>query len=236
VPGVYVAKDATLNDGPINVELNNGQLVLTTDELISNGMMDNIQFTLAWKSGDDEASRAVASFASDCGLLPQGDVFEMNGESHQMFVSIAFTELPQDWVAGQFVTLMLFDNMPEGRVWIADNYFTEENNAMYYVSVWGEDFTGKIKATNENTGAYQTLSVYPNPANNGILNVKIPSEIGSQAHIKIIDMQGNLQYDKNQNTESGVLQINVSQLNAGAYMITLVVENELHQVRFIITR
>lgn len=237
VPSAAGAKAATVNDnGPINIELNNGQLVLTTAELISNGMMDNIQFTLAWKSGDDEAGSAVASFASDCGLLPQGDVFEVNGESHQVFVSIKFTELPQEWVAGQSVKLMSFNKIPEGRVWIADNYFTKENNAMYYVSVWGKDLTGKIKTTNENTGSYQNLSVYPNPANKGTLNVEIPSEIGSQAHVKIFDMQGNLQYDKNQNAGSGLIQINISQLKSGVYMLMLIGENELHQARFVITR
>jgi parallel beta-helix repeat protein len=237
VPGAYTeTKDAWINDGPINIGLQNGQIVLMPNEKIYNGLMDNIQFTLAWKSGDDEAALAVESFASDCGLLPQGGVFEVNGESHRVFVSIDYTELPREWESGQPVALMSIDNMPEGRIWIADNQFTSDNNAMYYVSVWGEDLTGEIKQGIAGGESNITLSVYPNPVFDGSLNVIIPSDLIGQARVKIFDMQAGLRYESVQNADNQKVTINVSDLNSGVYLIQLVGENKLYQTRFIITK
>jgi hypothetical protein len=163
-------------------------------------------------------------------------VFEVNGESHQVFVSIDFTELPQEWVEGQSVALMSIDNMPEGRIWIADNQFTSDNNAMYYVSVWGEDLTGEIKQGIAGGESNITLSVYPNPVFDGSLNVIIPSDLIGQARVKIFDMQAGLRYESVQNADNPKVTINVSDLNSGVYLIQLVGENKLYQTRFIITK
>ena len=141
-------------------------------------MVDNIQFTLSWKADDTEIADILNSFTSDFMLAPQGEAFEVDGVMHQVYVSVTPVNLPEIFNEGDLETVLSFENNTgqslTGRLWIADDEYTTENNAMYYVSVWGNDFTGTILSLA--TGLkeipdMESVKIYPNPVLNGAVNI-----------------------------------------------------------------
>jgi parallel beta-helix repeat protein len=197
VPGVWGgAKDARFSNGPVSIITATNGVFVSTNELISNGLVDNIQFTLTWKTGDVDVEQALSNFTSDFMVLPQGEAVDINGISHQVFVSITPKSLPQTWNADEMLSVMEFETpLPEGSISIADNAFTEENNAMYYVSVWGEDFTGEIKAGalgSSELAIEKGIRLYPNPSGSGTIFLELSGMNAGSSEISIFDMQGRM--------------------------------------------
>jgi len=232
------AKDAGINDGPVNIIAGAQGLFISTNELISNGMVDNIQFTLTWKSGDAAVEQALSNFSSAFNVLPQGDPVDINGISHQAFVSLTPTALPQTWNAGEMATVMAFESaLPKGSIGIADNAFTRENNAMYYVSVWGKDFTGEIKseALGINDAALdKAIRLYPNPSGSGTIFLELSGTTSTVAEIEIFDMQGRMLKNIVQPNTGDVIRIDVSAMPGGMYQLRVVDEDAILNKRFIL--
>jgi hypothetical protein len=202
VPG-FGSKDQGSNDGPFNIQISEYNqhisFEIITNEPVVNGIVDNIQFTLAWKTGDTEIAELLNSFTSDFMLAPQGEALEVNGVMHRVYVSVTPVELPDIFNEGDVVTVLSFENNTgqslTGRLWIADNDFTAENNAMYYVSVWGNDFTGMIlgPATGmEEIPEMESVNLYPNPVTKGEVNVAMNLAKAQEVTILVTDMQGKL--------------------------------------------
>ena len=196
-----VAKDQGSNDGPFDIQLSeynqNLSVEIITNEAVVNGMVDNIQFTLAWKAADTEIAELLNSFTSGFMLAPQGEAVEVDGIMHRVYVSVIPTDLPEIFNEGDLVTVMSVENNTgqslSGRLWIADNDFTAENNAMYYVSVWGNDFTGMIQSVA--TGLveipnHESARIYPNPVLHGHVNIALNLTNEQHVTIYITDMQG----------------------------------------------
>ena len=173
VPG-FGSKDQGSNEGPFDIQLSeynqNLSVEIITNEAVVNGMVDNIQFTLAWKAADTEIAELLNSFTSGFMLAPQGEAVEVDGIMHRVYVSVIPTDLPEIFNEGDLVTVMSVENNTgqplSGRLWIADNDFTAENNAMYYVSVWGNDFTGMIQSLATGLDEIpnkESVKIYPNP-------------------------------------------------------------------------
>ncbi len=152
VPGAYTGGKDGSNNGPVDIQFTESVESLTidlmTNEMIVNGMVDNIQFTLAWKVGDTEIEELISTSASSFQLLPQGSPVELEGNNYQVFASVTPTYLPEVWDIGEPLTALSFEKeygqLISSRLWIADNDFTVNNNGEYYVSNWGTDVTGMI--------------------------------------------------------------------------------------------
>ena len=98
VPGYYTGGKDGSNDGPVDIQMvesaQSVSIELMTNELIGNGMADNIQFTLAWKAGDAEIEQMLANYTSVFMLEPQGSPVEIDGMKYLTYVSVTPTYLP----------------------------------------------------------------------------------------------------------------------------------------------
>ena len=116
--------------------------------MIQSGIIDNIQFTLAWKANDTEIEELLTAYSSSFQLQPQGSPTEVDGNNYLVFASVTPTYLPEVWDIGEPVAALSFEKeygqLISTRLWIADNDFTANNNGEYYVSNWGTDVTGMI--------------------------------------------------------------------------------------------
>jgi hypothetical protein len=219
------------------VEIGNTQLLL-------DGLVDNIQLTLAWHAGDEEVAALVSTFASDFLLAPQGQPEEVDGIMHQVFASITPTWLPATLLEGDKLTAMAFEN-PSGtdftdRIWIANDEFTATSNGMYYVSVWGRDNTGSILKTTTGVGnepAIADVQLYPNPVSTGKLNIQIGTSEDEALKVSVFNMQGKLmdrfEFQVHGNTVNRT-SMDVSTLDPGAYMLLIEGNSMMFREMFII--
>jgi len=247
VPGVYNGggKEGS-NDGPVDIQFTetseNLTIDIVTNELIENGIVDNIQLTLAWKKGDSEIEELINTFTSCFNLLPQSDIVEVEGNNYQVFVSITPTSLPQAWNPGETITAMTFDKeygqLISNRLWIADNDYTSDNNGEYYLSNLGADITGLILSTTVGTETLdaELITMYPNPVTEGNLFIQLSTSQNEILETEIWDMTGKLVTKVDNQTGAGTisLTIDVSKLNTGMYVINIVGDKVHYQDRFIV--
>jgi hypothetical protein len=241
VPGEYMpAKDSWTPNGPVSIYIDKSQINIATSYLISNGLIDNIQFTLAWNSGDLKVEGAVKNFVSDFNLMPQGDPVNIGGINHQLFVTVTPVYLPSKWDVNEPVTVMSFEGSDlEGRLWIADNGYTSTHNAMYYVSVWGKDQTGTIKASGTESGnltAEAGMRLFPNPSAGGNLYIELPFPKNRMMQVEVSHAQGKLLIESYVMFGNGATKVDISGLGPGVYIIRVYNEKELHTSRFIVVR
>jgi len=236
VPGYYSSglKSLMSNEGPVDIYLAGSQegirVVVTTGELIETGVVDNIQFTLAWNADDTDVEALLSEFASDYGLQPQGEPVTINGIAYQVYASATATYLPSMWNEGEEQTVLSFETEQgiqlADRLWIADNGFTSQNNGMYYISVWGTDVTGQITSVavsiNEPDQA-MVIKTYPNPVSDGKLHIQVSgSSQERNLDIRIMDARGDLVMNQPWTVSGTVTRvIDLSTLPPGAYMLTI---------------
>ncbi len=232
VPGALVeSKVQGLNSGSFDIllaEINsNIHIEISNNKIMQNGLLDNIQFTLAWKTGDTEIADLLSIYTSDYNLTPQGEPVEIDGIKHQVFVSITPVNLPQTLVEGDKVTVLSFEN-PSGlnltdRLWIADDEYTTASNCMYYVSVWGSDNTGTILSSplgiNDLGNGY--ISIYPNPVTSDKVHVEMLLDKEQDIAITVLDIQGKTITSEILHVNAGVSnnQIDLQNLSKGIYYI-----------------
>lgn len=248
VPGVYTGggKEGS-NDGPVDIQFTetneNLTIEIVTNELIENGIVDNIQLTLAWKTGDSEIEELISTFNSGFNMLPQSDIVEVDGNNYLVFVSITPASLPQTWNPGEIITVMTFDKEYSqfigNRLWIADNDFTSDNNGEYYLSNLGTDVTGII--LNSSTVGVETVNaeivkMFPNPVTSGDLFIQVSTSQNENLETEIWDMSGKLVSKVNNQTGTGTmtLTIDVSKLSTGMYLINVVGDKVHYQDHFIV--
>jgi hypothetical protein len=234
VPGATGGKDQGTNDGPFDIQLSESSQLITldliTNETIENGLVDNIQLTLAWKTGDSEIEEMINAYSSNFMLAPQGDDYLLNGDMHRVYASVTPTDLPSEFIEGDQVPVMSFVNSigqsVSGRLWIADDSYTANNNAMYFVSVWGNDFTGMIQGLA--TGLMEipaagSVSIFPNPVMNGFVNVGLNLEESQDVTITVMDMKGKEIFSNTIPVNAGltVNPIEMKNLQQGVYFIRI---------------
>jgi len=238
VPGYYTGPAKSSSAGPVYIAYDGHYISLGTTMPIASGLVDNVQFTLAWMAGDEQAAAAVAGATSDFHLMPQGEPVTIDDITYQVFVSVVPTALPEMWAEGTRVpALRLATLLPEGRIWVADNSFTGEHNADYYVSVWGSDLTGEIRMGF--TGivgpvAGSDIKVYPNPVSGSTLYVELPEAAGQNLTMGVYDLQGRLMMSESVNFPMNRMEIRTSTLPAGMYILKLSNESLLKQTRFVV--
>ena len=202
VPGAYTGGKDGSNEGPVDIQFAETAeelaIEIITNELVANGMVDNIQFTLAWETGDTEIEQMLSTLTSSFYLMPQGNAIEVEGINYLTFVSVTPTYLPQAWNTGEAVTVMTFEKeygqLISTRLWIADNDFTVGNNGEFYVSNWGTDVTGMI--LNATVGVESAnagyVKLYPNPVTSGKLFMEINADQHETLVTEVWDMTGKL--------------------------------------------
>ncbi|MDP2401191.1 MAG: HYR domain-containing protein, partial [Actinomycetota bacterium] len=247
VPGTVSAtmKYQSANNGPVNIHLMGSAqgigLKLTTTEFIRDGLVDNIQFALAWNANDIGIEQMLANYVSAYMLEAQGKPVVIDGIKYQVFATANPTYLPALWNEEE-VTALWFETslgLQIGkRLWIADNDFTSQHNAMYYVSVWGKDFTGVIKAMTvrvDDPAAGHAIRLYPNPVSNGKLMVEITGIKDQSLRMGIYDIHGKLllniasYINDNENKT-----LDVSALQPGVYVLKLTGNRLMYQKKFIV--
>jgi len=236
VPGYYSSglKSLMSNEGPVDIYLAGSQdgirVVLNTSELIETGVVDNIQFTLAWNADDTDVEAMLSEFASDYGLQPQGEPVTINGIAYQVYASATATYLPSMWNAGEEQTVLSFATdqgiQMADRLWIADNGFTSQNNGMYYISVWGTDVTGQITSVAvsiDEPGQAMVVRTYPNPVSDGKLHIQVSgSSQERNLDIRVMDVRGNLVMNQPWTVSGTVTRvIDLTKLPQGAYMLNI---------------
>jgi len=249
VPGaVPTAKTQTGNDGAFDLVLSSSIETVNVDilnnELLTNGMVDNIQFTLCWKSGDNEIKELIGSYQSEFMLAPQGGIKESGGFSYKVFASVTPVYLPDPFSKGEKITVITFENLEQvmitGRLWIAEDSFTAAQNGMYYVSVWGHDNTGSILAPGLQVSDAEGLTefrIYPNPVMQSHVNVSFTSLIRQKIIISVYNMLG-VRVAQDQlivmANETTTTQLDLKGLPPGTYMVNLSGENTVFRDLLII--
>ncbi|MFU8843951.1 MAG: T9SS type A sorting domain-containing protein [Bacteroidales bacterium] len=249
VPGaVPTAKTQTGNEGAFDLVLSSPKETVNVDilnnELLTNGMVDNIQFTLCWKSGDNEIKELIGSYQSEFMLAPQGGIKESGGFSYKVFASVTPVYLPDPFSKGEKITVITFENLEQvmitGRLWIAEDSFTAAQNGMYYVSVWGHDNTGSILAPGLQVSDAEGLTefrIYPNPVMQSHVNVSFTSLIRQKIVISVYNMLG-VRVAQDQlivmANETTTTQLDLKGLPPGTYMVNLSGENTVFRDLLII--
>lgn len=249
VPGATTGLKANaMNDGYFDLFLSESNTAVNIDilnkELIKNGLIDNLQLTLAWQAGDNEIADMLNSYYSDFMLAPQGNTEEADGIMHQVFASATPVYLPAIFDKGEKISVLSFAK-PEDidvtkRLWIAEDDFTNNRNGIYYVSVWGTDQTGMILTpstgiNNPETG--NNIQVYPNPILNHVVNVHVRSVIDQEMRISVYSLQGNMVTEKHfavSENKITTMKLDVSGFKAGVYMINVSGENMTYRDLLII--
>ena len=235
VPGAVTgSKDQGTSDGSFDILITESisavNINVINNESLKNGLVDNIQFTLAWKADDNEILDLLNDFTSGFMLTTQGDIVEAGGINHLSFASVTPVNLPQTFNKDESVTVMSFEN-PAGisiadRLWIANDEFTASHNGMYYVSVWGTDNTGTILSSplgiNGEAGI-SSVRIYPNPVTSGIVHVEMNLEKTQDVTIMLVDIHGKLVTSEVIRVNTGISnnQINLHNISKGMYYIKI---------------
>ena len=250
VPSTNTLKSNELikQDGPVDLKFvsmgDEFGLVLTTNEMIREGILDNLQFTLAWYESDSEIEHLVSNFNAEFGLQPQGEVVTEGGIRYQTYASIIPSQLPLLWNAYEELRALWIDN-PTGfynynRIWIADDEYTTRTNGAYYVSVWGKDHTGFAQGTAVSVDDHLTgnaIRIYPNPVTNGVLRISFQGIESQQIHLSIMDVSGKLLSSESLEVEGmHTSSINIQQLEPGVYVAKLSGNNLLYQQKFVVLK
>ena len=245
VPGAS-AKSAIINDGPINIYLNETvnelQVMINTDEVISFGLVDNVQFTLSWnKETNNIINPLLENIESNFGLTAQGETVEKEGKMYLVFASVLPVELPSFFSTDEEVLLMSItkeEPLTVGeKISIADDPFTNNMNGMYYISLFGEDNTGTIHTSVfDITELFEAgLSIYPNPTTKGLVYIEMNLEKSQMLTISILDIHGRLIVSNDYQKAAGLLKtkLNLDKFDKGVYFIRVLGE-ELNTIQKLI--
>ena len=156
------------------------------------------------------------------------------------YLTINLTQLPKAWNKDNLISVLSFGkNVLPGSVWIADNDYTATHNAMYYISIWGADVTGEIKAnmpTGVNNPGLEGVHVYPNPTTNGNLFISLNEPTSNDIILSIFDVNGKLLRNTKVASNNQVIKLDVSTFENGVYFLKIVVENRIHNCKFIVQK
>jgi len=196
-------------------------------------MIDNIQFTISWADNDIQTEQLISAYTTDFNLKPQGAIFKNNGRKYMIFATIDNKELPSIFATGESVVILRIPKngsnaMLAKNIMIMDDQRTLDMGGEYYVSVWGEDKTGKIignstliDETNDNS---IVLSYYPNPAQDGKFTMNITSGTDQQLSMKIYTIYGVCIYDNSLKVNAGatfIKDVFLHDMPKGAYVIEI---------------
>jgi len=237
VPGAIIYNYRGYNEGPIDLiateDSYNYYISLKSKQTINHGLVDNIQFTISWDENDLRTEHLISGYTSAFNLTSQGNVYAINGKKYKVFATADPGELPEYFEAGQSVVILTVPKTGINTVLLKNINIAEDNvvqsiGGEYYVSVWGEDVTGKIIENttfiDDNQNDNFIFSYYPNPALNGKFTINVSSASNQVLSLKIYDVVGVCVYDYpldiNRNTVY-IKELNLEKLSKGTYLIDL---------------
>ncbi len=235
VPLAYTGgKSASTGSGMVDIQLTestkNLRIVLSTRDNIYNGIVDNIQFTLAWFAADISMAKMIETYASAFNLLPQGDAVELNGIKYRTFASVTPASLPLTWTPDENVSVLSFDKENSetigNRLWIASNDHTSATNGDFYISTFGSDVTGSVIGTitaTDKDSEVNSVQIYPNPVTSGRLFLQITSTVSENLTVEIWDMNGRMVKTAPVQSTNGTvsLKMDVTGFAPGVYLVHL---------------
>ena len=145
-----------------------------------------------------------------------------------MFATAAINFLPAYWLE-EDVTVLWFETEDgqqlSDRLWIAENDFTNQNNAMYYVSIGGIDFTGTIIDDEVSTGDIaeaHSIRVFPNPVREEQLQVQFSGVTDQSLNWSLFNTEGRMiKAEKFDVSVSEIQTIDVTSLQPGLYILQI---------------
>lgn len=78
------------------------------------------------------------------------------------------------------------------------------------------------------------IVLYPNPSSNGQVSLKIPDNVSKNVAIKVVDITGKQVYKQQGN--SGTINLDLSRLASGVYLINVTNGNNSHMIKFLKSR
>ena len=199
--GITAPTKKSPRNGPIDITLrdNNSfiEVVISTREQIRNGIIDNIQFTLAWNNELIQIEELLAHFKTDYFLLPQEKIASNDNNSYQTFAMAMIKELPEYFIPGEELVILSFpcsDTEVSKELLIADNNYTLKANGDYYISLYGSDKTGVIKTTEPSSSYTNYIRFYPNPVSEGYLNLEILTDFNENVTLHLYDLCSRVVY------------------------------------------
>jgi len=232
VPGGTTAQNKKApRSGPIDISLRENneyiEVVISTRSLIQNGIIDNIQFTLAWDKSVNEIDKMLSNFESDFFLLPQEKTASSDNNSYQIFAMAVIKELPLQFIPGEELVVLRFPSAQSemmDKLIIADNGHTLKYNGDYYISLYGVDKTGMIKTIEESAANANYIRFYPNPISDGNMNLEILSEVSEKVTVRIYDLCSRIVYYEDMSLEKNktyTRTLNLDYLSDGAYFLSI---------------
>jgi len=229
--GITAPNKKAPRTGPIDISLreNNGfiEAVISTRELIQNGNIDNIQFTLGWDQSLDDIDNLILKYETEYFLFPQQQIKSLDNYSYRTFAMATVKELPSQFAPGEELVILRFPvnaNDMVKNIFIADNNYSLNVNGDYYISLYGLDKTGVIKTIEESSAHESYIRFYPNPVGEGYMNLEILSEISENVTVRIFDLCSRIVYHEDLNLEKDKTYsktLNLDYLSDGAYFLSI---------------
>lgn len=131
--------DIELVQSPTNCQ------ILLWPKQVETATLSNLVFTLKWKTGSQVAVGDV--LRSPIPIHKVGAASMHEGYTYQVYVGLGFG--PQDFQVDQ-PTVIVLDKQGASSIVIADDQFASSScNGEYYISIGGQDVTGKVMDRNQ---------------------------------------------------------------------------------------
>ncbi len=236
VPGYGISKNIGNTSGPFDIFLRetNDRLnvILKTNKTIEKGVTDNIQFTLCWEQKYTEIETEFLNYQSYYSINAQAEPVIYNKKFYQTYAMAKIRELPPILnVNDEIIIFSIIKSDPAinliDMIDISRDNFTVRQNGSYYISVYGEDKTGKIiesPAVSYERNNDVQISCFPNPVNEGTFYISIRSKKSEEAVIQFFDISSRLVFEESVNTKANTNITNVfdvSALNKGTYLLRI---------------
>lgn len=194
-------------------------------------VFSSVVFTLRWASGSGTTlGDAVAVADAGISITTSGDEQQADAFTYQVFSGFGFELLKDDgqvWKADPEYAILTIPYTGNGAVELANDHWTSEHNAEYYVSFGGKDRTGTIYGT-LNTAiadapAAPLVSVWANPTD-GICSYAIMRSSAEPVVLDLCNALGQVVLVERNTPNANVVrgQLDLGPLPAGAYTLGIV--------------
>lgn len=211
-----------------------------------NGLFSSIVFTVRWEEatgislGDALQDLPQVQY---CAITKSGPEQVQGPFRYQIFVgfgNIPLSSLGTSWQADQEVVLCRIPIVGgSGPCVLAEDAWTLANNGDFFVSLNGEDRTGEVYGISTgmvvHQSVYPSMVVTPNPTDGHIRVVLNSIEAGQESIFRVLDASGREVKHIARSKVHGALEMDLSDLPSGVYMLELVLPHSRLTERLVIS-